>query len=433
MNRLWLRGRLVTPERVIDDGLLEIEGERIVAVWDLIGGAPDATSGGSPGAVPPAFPYRHLLPREAGQEGPVALPNGETAHYRHETGGWLVPGFVDVHVHGGFGGDFSAGDPAGADQACAGHLRHGTTALLATTVTLSPDATLRALEAVRASRFWAGDWKRTGRLGSPAGARLVGFHVEGPFINPARKGAQDPAQMRPPDPAEFERWHALCPACAWVLTLAPELPGALPLIAAAASRGVTISLGHTDATYAQVEAAVAAGARSVTHLFNAMSPLHHREPGAAGAALTLPLTVEMIADGLHVHLPLLGMVARLKGPDRAVLITDAIQATGMPDGAYNLGRLPIVVEAGVACLADGGSLAGSTLTMDRAVANMVHHAGVELPLAVRMASLNPARLIGLDHLLGSLAPGKLADVLLLGPDLKVQRVYQAGRLVHVAG
>jgi N-acetylglucosamine-6-phosphate deacetylase len=378
----WLQGCLVLPDRLVDRGLVRIDDGRIVGVWDL-------SEGGAPRPDP-----RETLTVDAG---------------------YVAPGFVDLHVHGGGGADFMDADPEAVATVTATHARYGTTALLATTLTAPEEAILAAIRAVRAA--------------PRVGARVVGFHVEGPFISPRMKGAQDDRHIRAASLEEIDRWFAAAgPGWAWQVTLAPEVPGALEAIRHLADRGAVASAGHTDCTYARMRAAAEAGLRHVTHLFNAMRGIHHREPGAAGAALTLPgLTAEVVADGVHVHPAVLGMAVRMRGVESVVLVTDAMRAAAMPDGVYRLGGLTARVQDGVARLPDG-SLAGSALTMDAAVRNMVRLVGVSLPEAVAMASRNPARVHGLDHRKGAVAPGRDADLVVLDRDLRVVLTMVGGRI-----
>lgn len=338
-------------------------------------------------------------------------------------GGWVVPGFVDLHVHGGGGGDFMDTDPSSHRRATRFHARHGTTSLVATTVTASPEDTLAAIQALRA----------TAAAPEMGGARILGIHLEGPYLNPARRGAQNPRWMRDPDPGEFATWWNTAGTYLKLLTLAPERQRALDLIHDARQAGVVVAAGHSDATYEQVEAAVEAGLSHVIHTFNGMRGLHHREPGVVGAALDLEaVTCELIVDGLHVHPAALRLVYRVKGPGGTVLVTDAIPAAGLPDGSYELGGLSVRVLGGRAELADGSSLAGSTLTMDRALRNAVRFMGVSIPEAVTMASTTPASVIGWGHRKGRLAPGYDADLVLLDSSLRVLATMVEGRFVHEA-
>jgi N-acetylglucosamine-6-phosphate deacetylase len=354
-------------------------------------------------------------------DGRVRVEDGRIAAIERTAGaggaGWILPGFVDIHNHGGGGHTFTAGDPGAARSAAAFHLRHGTTTLLASLVS-APHELTRAAVAAYAPLVAAGE--------------LAGVHLEGPYLAPARCGAQHQAHLRAPSAAELAELIDL--GGVRMVTLAPELPGALDAIALLAGRGVVAAVGHTDATYEQARAAVAAGATVATHLCNGMRPVHHREPGPVVALLDAEGVVcELIADGVHLHDGMLSFAARVAGPDRVALVTDAIAAAGMPDGRYELGGRAVVVSGGVARLATAGSpgaaapgaLAGSTLTMDAAVRRAVG-AGVPLVDAARMAATTPARVIGLGDRVGAIAPGLRADLVVLDEHLGVVRVMRGG-------
>lgn len=327
--------------------------------------------------------------------------------------GTMLPAFVDLHVHGGAGADFMDASVEAVRAVTSFHARHGTGALAATTLSASSPEVTAALQAIAASR-------RQGR----AGAEIVGVHLEGPYLSPRRCGAHDPSALRAPDSEELRSWLREIEGLPAVVTLAPELPGALEMISELHQR-VIFAIGHTEATFEEAAEGLARGARHFTHLFNAMAPLHHRRPGAAGAALASPsATAELIADGMHLHPALLGLAARALG-GRAVLVTDAIRACGMPEGSYALHRHEVTVAGGAARLADG-TLAGSVLTMAAAVRNGVRHTGLPLEQIAPMASEIPARLLGLSRK-GRLAAGFDADLVVLGdPSLEVERVFLGG-------
>jgi N-acetylglucosamine-6-phosphate deacetylase len=326
--------------------------------------------------------------------------------------GVLVPGFVDLHVHGGAGADFMDGSVEAARRVCAFHARHGTAALAATTLSAGREevkATVAAAAAVAGA-------PRAGE------ARVGGIHLEGPYLNPAKAGAQDPAALRAAELSEVEEWLAAAGSVPVAMTVAPEVPGVLELIATLGHR-VTFSLGHSEASEELALRALARGARRFTHLFNAMPPLHHRRPGLVGAALASPVTVELIADGHHVHPLLLAACARLM-PFRVALVTDAMRAAGMPDGRYRLARLEVDVHGGTARLADG-TLAGSLLTMAGAVRTMVREAGLPLPRVLPLATSVPARALGLAGR-GAIAAGASADLVELDDELRAARVWIEG-------
>lgn len=324
----------------------------------------------------------------------------------------IVPGFVDLHCHGGGGHTFTTGDAESARGAATFHLGHGTTTMLASLVS-SPFELMRDATAAYRPLVEAGI--------------LAGLHYEGPYLSGVRCGAQNPAFLRDPSLDELAALIKLGEGAVRLVTVAPELPGALEAIAFLREHGVAAAVGHTDATYEQTLAGVEAGATVGTHLFNGMRPPHHREPGPVIGLLSSPVVAELIADNIHLHPGMLAFAARTAGPDRAALITDAIDATGMADGTYDLGGQQVVVADRVARLARDGSIAGSTLTMDAALRNTVA-AGIALPDAVAMASTTPARVLGLDDI-GALEAGLRADLVVLSPDLHVKRVMRAGRWV----
>jgi len=329
-----------------------------------------------------------------------------------KTAGILVPGFVDLHVHGGAGADFTDGTVEAARRVCAFHARHGTVALAATTLS-APRAEITAAVVAAAA---------VARDPHPGEARIAGIHLEGPYLNRAKAGAQDPAALRDVDRAEVEEWLTAAGDLPATMTVAPEVPGVMELIAALADR-VTFSIGHTEADEELTQRALAAGARRFTHLWNVMPPLHHRKPGVVGAALASDATLELIADGHHVHPLLLAACARL-APQRVALITDAMRAAGMPDGRYTLARLDVEVRDGCARLVSG-ALAGSLLTMDAAVRTMVRKAEMPLEFALPLASSVPAGELGLAKI-GRIASGADADFTELDADLHSARVWIAG-------
>lgn len=327
--------------------------------------------------------------------------------------GMILPGFIDVHVHGGDGADFMDGDTDAITRITEFHATHGTTALAATTLSSSRHDLLTAVKT--AARF----------LPPPSAAEVVAIHLEGPYLNAGRAGAQDRASIRLPDIGEVAALLAESPKLAWIITVAPEIPGVRELIEHFRER-VTFSIGHTSATYADAAAAVLWGASHFTHLFNAMTPLHHREPGVVGAAMVSEdATVELIADGVHVHEAVLRIAARMMHP-RVALVTDAMRACGLPDGTYKLYDYEVTVADGAARLNDG-TLAGSILTMDRAVRNMVELAGLPLETVIPLATEVPARIAGVSDRKGRIATGYDADLVILNEKLEVERVFVRGQ------
>lgn len=333
------------------------------------------------------------------------MPSPHSADF-DASGCLILPGFVDLHIHGGGGADFMDGTPDAVRQVCRTHARFGTTSLLATTMTASRAVTDAAIAAVR-------QVVESGQNDDEA--RIVGIHLEGPYINVGKRGAQPEEFVRPPDVAEFMHWLERGGGLVKQITLAPEIAGAEELIKAAREANVNVSLGHTDATAVDVETAIEWGANQATHTFNAMRGLHHREPGTVGAVLTRPeLLAEAIADGVHLHPLVVQLILAAKGVNGATLITDAIEGVAMPDGEWTLGGQTVYVRNGTAAFADG-TLAGSVLTMNRAFRNAMTWANLTPVQASRFASANAARQLGMDSEIGRLEVGKRADIVILDP------------------
>lgn len=334
--------------------------------------------------------------------------------------GLIAPGYIDLHVHGNAGYDVmdESGDALPAIERMLA--AHGVTSYFPTTVTAPVDKLLRALERLADAIEKHGN----GTVNGAARAVPLGIHLEGPFISHTRRGVHPPANLLAPKMETFERFWQAARGHIRIITLAPELDGAMELISAAAARGICVSMGHSDAQFDIAERAIAAGARHATHTFNAMRPLEHRDPGILGAVLTDErVTADMIVDGVHLAPAIVKLVAEAKGPERTVLITDAISATGMPDGQYHLGSIEVDVKNGE-CRANG-KLAGSILTMDKAVRNLSRYAGWELPAAVSAATQNPARVAGLSSR-GVICTGAQADFVVLDRQGKVLRTFFAG-------
>jgi N-acetylglucosamine-6-phosphate deacetylase len=370
--------RVVTPEGVLEPGWIRLAGDRIEAVG----------AGG---------------------------PEGEGSDLG---GGWVLPGFVDIHVHGGGGASFTEGGSDDARRAALFHREHGSTRIVASLVTAPVDEL-------------AG---RCSMLADLADEGVIdGIHLEGPFLSHARCGAQDPRYLIDPDVGVFLRLHAAARGHLKQITIAPELPGAADLIRAVVAVGVVAAAGHTDATAEVTDAAIGAGVTHATHLFNGMRPLDHRQPGPAGALLAREVTCEAISDGTHLHDITIELIARAAGAGNLVLITDAMAAAGMPDGGYHLGQQAVTVSGGVARLAEGtpgaGSIAGSTATM----AHVVHHAitSARLPVTevAAAASTTPARIVGLAGVTGALRRGLAADLVLLNEDFTLRAVMSRGQWV----
>jgi N-acetylglucosamine-6-phosphate deacetylase len=329
-----------------------------------------------------------------------------------------IPGFLDVHIHGAGGHDVMEANPAALRAITRKVSEYGTTSIVATTVTASTDETLRAVEGI------AGFIARQHETDEPR-AEILGIHFEGPFISKQRRGVHPAEWIQLPSAETLSRFLKAAAGNARILTIAPEVLGAAPCIDAAREAGLVVSMGHTDATYEQARAAMARGARSATHVYNAMRPFTHRDPGVIGAVLTSPdINAELIADGVHVEEAAMKLLLIAKGAAHVTLVSDGLSATGMPDGKYMLGGFEVTVSGGV-CRNAEGTLAGSTLTLDRALRNIVA-LGTSLPDAVRMLTLNPATLLGIEFKKGSLRVGADADILLLDEGLHITNVWARG-------
>ena len=349
-------------------------------------------------------------------DGRIAEIESDISNRSEET---LTPALFDIHTHGGAGHDVMEATPEALRVIGRFFAGHGVAAYLATTVTAAIDQTLRALEGL-ANAVEGG--------GEPGCAAPVGIHLEGPFISHAKRGVHPPEWIVPPSVHVFEQMWEAARGHVRLLTIAPELPGAVEVIAAAVMKGVRVSLGHTNALAAEARKGIVAGASSATHTFNAMRALDHREPGVLGVVLDeKALYAELICDGVHVVPELVRLWLMAKGAERAVLVTDSMSAAGMPDGEYTLAGSTVTVRDGV-CLA-GGVLAGSTLTLDRAVRNVQAYTGLGLEDAVRLASTNPARMLGLQGR-GELRVGDAADLNRWSASGELQGTWIAGREVR---
>ena len=376
-------GRIVAGGRVLDPGYVVVSGDRIV----------DVGAGRPPG------------------DGPTVDLGGR----------WLLPGYIDLHVHGGGGGSLTGPDRDEHLAATRYHGTHGTTSLLATTVSSSREHLVRSVGALRETM-----------RGPVEGARILGLNMEGPYLSVECRGAHDPTLVRDPDLDEFAHLVQVADGTLRVVTVAPERPRAAELIAAVRAAGAVVSIGHTAAPYDVALSAVDRGALLVTHIFNGMHPLHHRSPGMVGAALNSPdLTCEVIADGMHVDPAVVRMLVRAKGVRRVALITDCMHAAGLPEGDYDMGegRFISVVD-GLAKVKGTDTIAGSTLTMEQAVKNVVRFAGVSVVDASWMASTNQARLLGLPGVTGRIVTGGLADLVVLDEELSVRATMVGGAWFH---
>lgn len=387
-------GRLVLPDRIVPDGGLSIRSGIIDGVF--------------------------MQPKSS-----RSIP--KTATVIEAGGAFISPGFVDLHVHGGGGADLMDGRAKAVETMRTAHAAGGTTAMLPTTLTSSDEDLTAALYAFRAAK-----------ASNLPGPRLLGVHLEGPYLSLAQAGAQDPRFLMRPRPYHYMRILEAFPEIKRV-TVAPELQGAIELAKELTRRGIYAAIGHTDATYDEIKDAMAAGYTHMTHLYSAMSTVKRvrarRIAGAVEAALLLDgLTAEVIADGMHLPEALLKLALKCKGADKLALVTDAMRAAGMPDGEYPLGSsaggVSMVVDEGVAWLKDRSAFAGSVSLMNKMVGNMAKIAGASVPEAVRMASLTPSRMIGMEAQLGSIEKGKTADIVLFDDDFKVLKTIVGGKPVY---
>lgn len=370
MQTVFAAGRLWDGQRLIDNPLVVVEDGRIASIESR-----------DSAAAPAASAIRDF---------------GNTL---------LGPSFFDVHIHGSAGRDVMDGTDEAFDTVGSFLASRGTATYLATTVTAPMDKTLRSLEQI-ARRIDAAP--REGQ------AAPIGIHLEGPFLSHARRGVHPPDLLREPDIATFDRMFEAAQGKVRLMTLAPELPCALELAAHATARGVRISIGHSDATAAQTRAGIAAGAVSATHTYNAMRPLDHREPGILGIVLSDDsLFAELICDGIHNTPEMVKLWWRCKGSERAILITDAMSAAGMPEGTYQLGGFDVQVADGRASA--NGVLAGSVLTLDRALANFIQFTGASVEQGMRLLSSNPAAMTGFEQHAGTLCPGDAANFVAVDP------------------
>jgi len=379
-----VNGKIVSPKGIIEDGAVTVENGVITYVGSTAG-----------------------IPQDAAE-----LETVDAA------GKYILPGFIDVHVHGGMLEDFSKPSKAGIDAITKLHASQGTTTMLATTMTMPKDVLDEVLAEVQS--YMENDMPY---------AQLGGVHLEGPFISPKWPGAQNPAHIVPPNKDWIEQWEEQYPGLIKQVTFAPEREGSHELIHFLRKKGIAAAAGHTDATYEDIMSAQAVGLNHSVHMFNAMTPLHHRKPGTAGAILSTPaISAEIIADGIHVHKAAIKLLASVKTDHNLLLITDAMSAAGLGNGDYMLGDLPVVVKDNVCTLKESeGTLAGSTLTMIRGFRYLVQEVGLSIERASEAASGNPAKLLRMDHITGSIETGKQADLLVVDNDLELQQIWIKGR------
>ena len=355
----------------------------------------------------------------AGRRNEIAVPASARRLDKREF--TIVPGFIDVHIHGAAGHDFMEADPQALRAITASVAARGTTSLVATTVTASDDVTCRAVEAIAVGM----EQQLRQPFTAAASAEILGVHFEGPFISRVRRGVHPVEWIAEPSVPRLRKFLDAAKGSARILTLAPELPGSADVMAEARNSGVVVSLGHTDATYTESMNAISRGARHAAHVFNAMRPFAHRETGVLGAVLTSSsVTAELIADGVHIDDAAIRILFATKGREGIILVSDGIAATGMPDGQYKLGTSDVNVSGGIARNAEG-KLAGSTLTLDRALRNMLA-LGIPIRDVLPMLTSNPARLLGLGERKGCLKAGADADLILLDDRLEIAGVMTRG-------
>jgi len=388
MSRLAiLTRRVITPEAILPGGVVLVEDKKIL---------------------------------EVGSRKQVKFDEGEFQTIRCEEQ-TLVPGFIDVHIHGGGGRDVMEGSREALDVISAVLTKHGTTSFLATTVTASPITTIRAVESL-------------GKLMTEdtPGAKILGVHLEGPFISEKKRGVHPPEHIRKPSIRIFDELFKISGSNIKLITLAPEVEGGLELVQNARSKGVRVSIGHSNATFQEAVLAIDTGASHATHTYNAMREFNHRDPGILGAVLTdSRVWAEVIADGVHVDPAAVNMLLKCKGLRKVVLITDAISATDMPDGQYQLGSFVIKVSNRI-CRSPEGQLAGSTLTQDRALRNIIRWSGLPRDEAIYMLTQNPAEAIGVAGQKGMVQSGYDADLVLLNEDLSIHKTICEGRIAYQA-
>ncbi len=381
MERSVFKGNLVLAEKILENGAVVVEGEKIVGIY-------------------PSAEARTL-------EGSEMLDFGD--HY-------VAPGLIDLHLHGAMGRDVMDGSVAGLEEIAAYQVRNGVTGFVATTLAAPLPGIRDAVAGVRAA------------LSKPLPSEILGLHLEGPFLSFEKKGAQNPEFIRPIDRDALDAVVEVCGGLRTMITVAPEIGDNLSFIPALREAGLLVSIGHSAAAYEMAMASVERGVSHATHLYNAMSGFLPREPGVVGAVLDSDgVTAELIADGIHVHPAALRMAIRKKGIGRICLITDSLNAAGLGEGEYRVGGLEVVVGNGQARLKESGALAGSVLTLSRAVRNTIEWTGISVSEAVNMASLNPARVLGLDGQVGSIDLGKLANLAVFDGDFNVVATILRGR------
>jgi len=384
MSLRAIRGNLVLKDQVLEDGFIVIKEGTIDGVY---------RSGDAP-----------------------ALKSAELIDRR---GHWVSPGLIDVHLHGALGREVMDAEVEGLRQIAAHQAACGVTGFFPTTLSADIEAVAKAIEAVKKAR------------GLNLPSDILGIHLEGPFVSLKRKGAQDPNYIKEINDADLEKLAAGLGSLKTLITIAPEVSRNLDFVKKMASMGWVVSIGHSDATYEEARQAISAGINHATHLFNAWREFHHREPGGVGAVLDdEQVFIELIADGIHVHPAFIRLAIFRKGKDRVCLITDSLKASGLPDGTYAWGEMEIVLKGNEVRLKDSGVLAGSVLHLNRGVKNILDWTGLSVPEVVSMASLTPARSVGLENMVGSLEKGKQADVAIFDRNFDVIETYLKGKRVY---
>jgi N-acetylglucosamine-6-phosphate deacetylase len=381
MEEIAFMGNIVLPDRVLEGGILIVDEEKIAGV----------------------FPKDQSPPLEG--------------MVRHNYGGcYITPGLIDLHLHGAMGRDVMDGTAESLREIAAHQARCGVTGFVPTTLAAPLPTILDAVECVKAA------------MTAPLPSEILAVHLEAPFLSFKKKGAQNPEFIRPVEPEVMSAILEFCGGLKTIITVAPEVGDNLSFIPALRNRGLLVSIGHSDAAYELAIRSFEQGITHATHLFNAMSGFLPREPGVIGAVLDSDgVTAELIADGIHVHPAALRLAVRQKGVDRICLISDSVNASGLGDGDFQVGGLDVVVKDGEARLKDSGALAGSVLTLNRAVGNIIQWTGVPVSAAIRMASLTPARVLGLDREVGSLEAGKRANLAVFDQDFNVVTTILRGR------
>ena len=387
MKKIALTGNIILPDEVLTGGVVLIEGETIAGVF-----------------------YNDN-----------SLPENDI-EFRRYGDAWISPGLIDVHLHGALGHEVMDADVGGLKEIARHQARCGVTGFLPTTLSQSIEAVCKAVDSVRLA------------AALPLDSEVLGVHLEGPFVCLKRKGAQDPKYIKEVNREDLDRLYAAASGLKTLITLAPEVGNNISFIPEMVGHGLVVSMGHSDETYEEGLQAVKAGVSHATHLFNAWREFQHREPGGIGAAMdSHEVFAELISDGIHVHPSFLRLAIARKGSDRICLITDSLGVSGLSDGTYPWGDLEIVLKGREVRLKDSGVLAGSVLHLNQGIRNIIEWTGGGVSEVVNMASLNPARNLGLEGVIGSLAEGKLANIAVFDKDFRVIETWLRGRPVLGGG